>query len=75
MSEHSSERHSLLDAGTESALTRRDLMKLAAGATTGVVLSGCAAGAEAGRESANVLSDPIHYSSAKSIAAAIREMS
>ena len=71
MDEYTNEPRSLSERVTDSGITRRDLVKLAAGATAGAVLSGCASGAEAGSAAASELTDPIYYSSAKAIAASL----
>jgi amidase len=53
-------------------LTRRDLLKVTAGAA-GFVLAGCAGDVRSGAGGTRSLADPIHYSSAMSLAAAVRE--
>ena len=53
-------------------LTRRDLLKVTAGAA-GLVLAGCASDVRSDAGGARSLADPIHYSSAMSLAAAVRE--
>ena len=61
------------DGRTPTDLTRRELVKFAAGAAVGVALTGCRPDPGPRRGTASALADPVHYSSAKSIAAAIRE--
>ena len=58
-----------------SALGRRDALKLAAGAVVAAVATGCRREAAVGvvPAAAGTLSDPIHYSSVRSLAAAIRD--
>ena len=58
--------------GTSGDLSRRDLVKMAAGAT-GFVLTGCYSNSGLEGPLLSPLADPLYNSSAKSLAAAIRE--
>ena len=60
---------------TNSSLGRREALKLAAGAVVAAVVTGCQRDAAVGvvPAAAGTLSDPIHYSSVRSLAAAIRD--
>lgn len=55
-----------------SDLTRRDLVKVTAGAG-GLVFAGCLNDVGSGAAGVGALADPIHYSSSMSLAAAVRE--
>lgn len=54
-------------------VSRRDLLKVAAGAGAAFVLGGCGSPTEAGSAQASPLADPLYNSSAKALACAIRE--
>ena len=60
---------------TNSLLGRRDALKVAAGAVVAAVATGCQRDAAVGvvPVAAGTLRDPIHYSSVRSLAAAIRD--
>ena len=60
---------------TKPSLTRRDAVKLAGSAVVAGVMAGCRSGTGAGvaPSAASTLTDPIHYSSIRGLAAAVRE--
>ena len=62
---------------TDSSLSRRDAVKLVGGAVFAAVAASCRGGSDAGSapgpDPAGALGDPMHYSSVRSLASAIRD--
>ena len=63
----------VLESRSTTDLTRRELVKLAASVAVGMTISGCRSNSGSRELKPSALADPIYYSSATAIAAAIRE--
>ncbi len=63
----------VLGSRSTTDLTRRELVKLAASVAVGLSISGCRSNSGSRELKPSALADPVHYSSATAIAAAISE--